>query len=332
MGTVTKSEGLGRLPENITSIASLILFNSEENPYRKYVSLDNLKGKERDEIEDSSLKKKRLAGAPRTVMFGDELPAFAKVEYKYKPKAGELPKFELPSNLPNLPNVAELDWSTDDSMGGFSSIAPSDLLADLPSLPTVTIVESAMPPVPGPAASGAAPPPPPNAPPPPAGGPPPPPPPPPPPGESASQSNPAPPPPPPAPSMGDEAGPAAPAAPAASDGTSALLEAIRNRASIKLRSVDKDAPPPKKGAKGDSREDAPKAPAPSGGLDMGDILKKALQMRRRGMGGKQAEEKDAAEEEEDSEKSKKKGAPSMKPPVRPPSPSSNDSDDDDWDD
>eukprot|EP00061_Rhincodon_typus_P017658 g46447.t1 len=37
-------EGLGSLPRNITSISSLLLFNTTENPYKKYVLLDPLAG------------------------------------------------------------------------------------------------------------------------------------------------------------------------------------------------------------------------------------------------------------------------------------------------
>lgn len=37
-------EGLGGLPKNLTSISSLLLFNTEENPYKKYVTIDPLHG------------------------------------------------------------------------------------------------------------------------------------------------------------------------------------------------------------------------------------------------------------------------------------------------
>jgi len=37
-------EGLGRLPETLKSISGLLLFNTSENPYKVYVSLDNLAG------------------------------------------------------------------------------------------------------------------------------------------------------------------------------------------------------------------------------------------------------------------------------------------------
>ncbi len=65
-------EGLGRLPEYLPSIADLLLFNTSYNPYRAYVSLDNLEkgqGKEKQREE----KKESLAAAPVTVTEGDKL-------------------------------------------------------------------------------------------------------------------------------------------------------------------------------------------------------------------------------------------------------------------
>lgn len=37
-------EGLGGLPKNLISVSSLLLFNTEENPYKKYVTIDPLRG------------------------------------------------------------------------------------------------------------------------------------------------------------------------------------------------------------------------------------------------------------------------------------------------
>jgi len=66
-------EGLGRLPTELESISSLILFNTPENPYKKYVSLDNLAGKE---VETPVQDKKSLADAPTTLgVDGDQLPS-----------------------------------------------------------------------------------------------------------------------------------------------------------------------------------------------------------------------------------------------------------------
>ena len=39
-----KGEGLGKLPKAIDSVSSLLLFNTAENPYKKYVIMDPLAG------------------------------------------------------------------------------------------------------------------------------------------------------------------------------------------------------------------------------------------------------------------------------------------------
>lgn len=43
-GQNVEREGLGRLPDNLDSVSSLLLFNSNDNPYKAYRSLDNLTG------------------------------------------------------------------------------------------------------------------------------------------------------------------------------------------------------------------------------------------------------------------------------------------------
>lgn len=42
--TEKKGEGLGKLPKTIDTISSLLLFNTTENPYKKYVIMDPLAG------------------------------------------------------------------------------------------------------------------------------------------------------------------------------------------------------------------------------------------------------------------------------------------------
>ena len=40
-----RGEGLGKLPKTIDTVGSLLLFNTVENPYKKYVIMDPLAGK-----------------------------------------------------------------------------------------------------------------------------------------------------------------------------------------------------------------------------------------------------------------------------------------------
>jgi hypothetical protein len=64
-------EGLGRLPEHLPSISSLLLFNTQDNPYNVYVSIDNLLGEDR--VAAPTDDKDRLADAPTTVRMGEEI-------------------------------------------------------------------------------------------------------------------------------------------------------------------------------------------------------------------------------------------------------------------
>lgn len=219
-------EGLGRLPDHLPSVSSLLLFNSTENPYKAYKTLDNLSGKALKLRQEREVDSVAMDVAPGTLMTGLDLPTYGAEQVDFVPVARPVPEVEVPSVLPGLANVA-----TDANYGGGGmSIAPSSVLPDfgtVPATPESTSLSAAdasvLPSMDLPsldaggmnlsaptsgsigavsAVSAAAPPPPP--PPPsnmatPGGGAPPPPPPPP----SASASGAPPPPPPPPPSMDD---------------------------------------------------------------------------------------------------------------------------------
>ena len=69
-----EEEGLGRLPRHMPSVSSLLLFNTEENPYNVYATIDNLLGV--DVQESTGDKKDILADAPVTVIQGEELVCY----------------------------------------------------------------------------------------------------------------------------------------------------------------------------------------------------------------------------------------------------------------
>lgn len=117
-------DGLGRLPDRLPSVSSLLLFNTSENPYKTYLSLDNLEGKAPAERE---AEKQALAAAPKTVAEGDELPEASRLQFGYKPQLGEVPEFVLPNNL-DLPNVADIVYA--DSSESAQAIAPSATLPE----------------------------------------------------------------------------------------------------------------------------------------------------------------------------------------------------------
>jgi len=123
-------EGLGRLPSYFPAIGSILLFNSSENPYKKYVTLDNLEGeagKDREKIQ------RELAAAPQSLFDGSRLPAYAKPQFMYSPDLGDVPTFDVPQNLP-LARVADIRFDADPSKTA-KSIAPS--VAALPGLPSI---------------------------------------------------------------------------------------------------------------------------------------------------------------------------------------------------
>jgi len=82
---------------------------------------------------DKTVKKSELTAAPKTFTDGDSMPSVSNIAYEYRPVLGEVPEMHLPSVLPTLKNVAELNWSAKDSV---NSIAPSFPTAELPAIET----------------------------------------------------------------------------------------------------------------------------------------------------------------------------------------------------
>ena len=125
-----QGEGLGSLPRHLPSVSSLLLFNTSENPYKKYVLLDPLSGakvKTRDNLVEEE-----LAEAPVTITQGEELLTGPQDSVMYVPVMPELPELEVPDLLPSLPYVAADMFYTAD-IG--KSIAPSLANASVPELP-----------------------------------------------------------------------------------------------------------------------------------------------------------------------------------------------------
>ncbi|TMS05745.1 WASH complex subunit 1 [Larimichthys crocea] len=270
-------EGLGSLPRNISSVSSLLLFNTTENLYKKYVFLDPLAGavtKTHTTLETE--KEEKPFDAPLSITKREQLERQTAESYFYVPDLGQVPEIDVPSYLPDLPGIADdLSYSAD--LGpGFAPSGPTHI----PELPSFSEESNA----PGPQLQPNVPPPPPPPPPPPeptlaapipAGAPPPPPPPPPPPVDGTMVSQ--------APSSGPVSGaPSEVVKP--SDGRASLLESIRNAGGIgkaQLRNV-KERKMEKKKQK--EQEQAVGA-ASSGGDFMSDLFNK-LAMRRKGISGK----------------------------------------------
>lgn len=280
-----RGEGLGGLPREIPSVSALLLFNTSENPYKKYVIKDPLgvvtKTRTALEEEDSG-----MADAPNTIKTNEELQHLQADNYFYVPGIGDVPELDLPIALPNLLGVADdVTFSADQD----SSIAPTVMGGNIPDLPSVVPTTEPLPA--GPASEGGPPPPPsgppppePPPPPPPSGAPPPPPP-PPPPGPPPPG---APPPPPPSGAGAPPPPPPTDVPPVVSSGDggrTSLMDAIRKAGGTKGAGLKnaKDKHDEKKKKKKEEKQSSGGASKGGGDL-MGDLFAK-LTMRRKGISG-----------------------------------------------
>ena len=160
-------EGLGRLPRHLPSVSSLLLFNTLENPYKKYVLLDPLEGattKTRDKlIEEES----GLTDAPFTITQGEDLLRGPQDSILYVPQMPDLPELDVPDMLPQLQYVAVDTFYQGDSGASIAPSLKNTQVPDLPNLadPAAPAATASVPPPPPPTqatqANGPPPPPPP---------------------------------------------------------------------------------------------------------------------------------------------------------------------------
>uniref|UniRef100_G3UBU8 WASH complex subunit 1 n=1 Tax=Loxodonta africana TaxID=9785 RepID=G3UBU8_LOXAF len=126
-------EGLGGLPSNISSISSLLLFNTTENLYKKYVFLDPLAGAvTKTHVMLGAETEEKLFDAPLSISKREHLEQQVLENYFYVPDLGQVPEIDVPCYLPDLPGIADdLMYSADLGPG----IAPS-APGTIPELPT----------------------------------------------------------------------------------------------------------------------------------------------------------------------------------------------------
>lgn len=293
-------EGLGRLPEHLPSVSSLILFNTNENPYNVYVSIDNLLYEDDGSADVDTVPSHIVAAGPQSVISGEELERYGHLKIRYQPTIDGAPQLNLPTALgAELGMVADnISWETSGlDIPTFEPIAPSAHMASMPDLPVDPAALGNGPavatPPPPPGGASSAPPPPSSAPPPPpppgAGAPPPPPP---PPGAGAPPPPPppgagAPPPPPPPSNVPKEVAAPPPA-------RMSLLDEIRNKSN---RTKLKSAKSKRKPSKSARFEEAQQAEEPAN--DIMSSLKKALSRRAMSISG-QLNRKTKLEEKEES--------------------------------
>ena len=159
-------EGLGSLPKNLPSVSSLLLFNTTENPYKKYVLRDPLEGAKTKTRDNMAEEEDKLHDAPETITHGEKMDRGQKDSLMYVPLMPELPELDVPDSLPSLQYVASDMYYQGDAG---ASIAPSvaSLIPELPSLadPDASVTQDT-PKLPPPVEDTSGPPPPPPPPPP----------------------------------------------------------------------------------------------------------------------------------------------------------------------
>lgn len=104
-------QGLGGLPKDIPSVSSLLLFNTTENPYKKYVVLDPLEGAITKTRKGLDEEEENLAAAPVTITNREQMELLGLTNYFYVPNLGDVPELDVPVHLPDLPGIADdLAW------------------------------------------------------------------------------------------------------------------------------------------------------------------------------------------------------------------------------
>ena len=100
--------GLGSLPAEIGYVDSLFLFNTAENIYERYVMLDPLAvGADKPAATQEAAEKTDIAAAPNSIVNSE---AYRNENYFtgfYTPAFEEVPRIDVPADLPDLPGIAD---------------------------------------------------------------------------------------------------------------------------------------------------------------------------------------------------------------------------------
>eukprot|EP01091_Cochliopodium_minus_P011330 TRINITY_DN3178_c0_g1_i1.p1 TRINITY_DN3178_c0_g1~~TRINITY_DN3178_c0_g1_i1.p1 ORF type:complete len:478 (+),score=189.19 TRINITY_DN3178_c0_g1_i1:168-1436(+) len=129
-----KKEGLGSLPQHLPSVSSLLLFNTNENPYKKYLSFDNLENTNR-RLKEKEDENRLLTEAPKTVKEGDNMPENSQESVTYRPVLGQVPSLDLPNTLP-LTMVASEGFNYSGEVQVFAPSALNEILPDIEEIPS----------------------------------------------------------------------------------------------------------------------------------------------------------------------------------------------------
>lgn len=128
---IIQMKGLGRLPDDINYINSLLLFNSNENLYKNYVLSNPYKvkttptSKQVEEIQN-------INKPVFTLPLNDTENQF---NYSYTPEYEEVPTIDVPADLPDLPGIAGdvLCFKNKDENIGMPIVSNPSSVVNLPS-------------------------------------------------------------------------------------------------------------------------------------------------------------------------------------------------------
>ena len=107
----TALEGLGKVPAHLASASSLLLFNSTQNPYKKYSALDTMVGDAaKEEVKEDE---GPSAAAPTSVQTGEAYEGVGSSDISYQPGKAPLAQFNLAPtlNLPGAPVANNIAFS-----------------------------------------------------------------------------------------------------------------------------------------------------------------------------------------------------------------------------
>lgn len=128
---VPEQKGIGSSPTNLRSIVDALLFNTTELPYFKYQIIDNLLGSEKLSVQEQTSEPIILSPPPQSVLDCSAVRSAGSEDFGFRPVLGQVPSFTLPPVLPDLPMVAEINWSgLNFGIESLPSIAPSALPKD----------------------------------------------------------------------------------------------------------------------------------------------------------------------------------------------------------
>lgn len=136
--------GLGEIPNDVTLVNDLLLYNSGKNLYKNFVMSDALDMSQHvraQETVDSS----KIGAAPLSISERSTITR-SSTQYFYTPNLGEVPALDVPLDLPDLPNIADdLRYDTELGPGIAPSVITTPNIPDLPNIELETPVLESVP-------------------------------------------------------------------------------------------------------------------------------------------------------------------------------------------